>query len=69
MRDYKPGDTVAYSAEFLRNIVDYSHESASKRFIVKSIEKNPDLVIIHTECNRYINVKNLRPVKQGVVIE
>lgn len=66
------GDTVAYSAEFLRNIGDYSKQSASKRGKITKVEfldKNFKVVFVDGDFNHGVNIKNLRKVKNNMVIE
>lgn len=66
------GSTVAYSADFLRSIVDYSKKSADKRGKITKIEvedKNFKIVFVDGDFNCAVNVKNLRVVKNGMVIE
>ena len=68
----KIGQDVAYSAKFLRDIADYSHKSASKRGKIVRYEINDKdfkIVFVDGDFNIAINVKNLRPVKNKVVIE
>lgn len=68
----KIGDTVAYSADFLKSIADFSKKSADKRGKIKKIEiedKNFKIVFVDGDFNCAINVKNLRHVKNGMVIE
>lgn len=67
----KTGDTVAYSAEFLRSIADYSKRSADKRGVITHIEDFGSIKIAQVDGDFKIgvNVKNLRKVKQGMVIE
>lgn len=66
------GDKVAYSAEFLRNIADYSKKSADKRGTITRFEvedRNFKIVFVDGDFNCGVNVKNLRKVKKGMVIE
>ena len=65
------GDKVAYSAEFLRSIADFSKKSADKRGIITRFEgdKNFMIAYIDGDFNIAVNVKNLRKVKKRVVIE
>lgn len=64
------GDTVAYSAKFLRSIADYSHKSASKRFIIERIDHlDKDFSIVVCQCGSKINIKNLSLVKKGMVLD
>lgn len=73
--ELKQGDIVAYSAEFLRSIADYSKRSADKRFKVLRVEQvDKDFTLVHFEMNSLqttnaANIKNLRKVKNGMVIE
>lgn len=66
------GDKVAYSADFLRSIVDFSKRSADKRGKITKIEledKNFKIVFVDGDFNCAVNIKNLRPVKNRMVIE
>lgn len=69
---FKVGDTVAYSAKFLRDIADYSHSSASKRGVITEIVMIcHDMYIaeIDGQFGCPVNLKNLKPVRNGTVIE
>lgn len=66
------GDQVAYSAEFLRSIADYSKRSADKRGHITKFEiedKNFKIVYVDGDFKCAINIKNLRKVKNNMVIE
>lgn len=67
----KTGDKVAYAATFLRSIADYSKKSADKRGVITRIEGDDNFKIayIDGDFNIGVNVKNLRVVKNGMVIE
>jgi len=68
----KVGDTVAYAAEFLRSIVDLSKRSADMRGKITKIEDMGQGFVIATvdgDFNICVNVKNLRRVKNRMVIE
>lgn len=68
----KIGQQVAYSAEFLRNIADYSHKSASKRGKIVRYDfddKDIKIAFVDGDFNHSANIKNLRPVKNKTVIE
>jgi len=68
----KIGDRVAYSADFLRSIADYSKRSADKRGHVTKVEiddKNFKVVFVDGDFGHAVNIKNLRKVKNNMVIE
>lgn len=68
----KIGDRVAYSAEFLRSIADYSKVSADKRGHITRVEiedKNFKIVHVDGDFGYGVNIKNLRKVKNNMVIE
>ena len=62
------GDKVRYTAEFLRSIVDYSMDTASKFAAVTAIvELAPGFIIVETDekggLPAAINIKNLEVFK------
>lgn len=68
----KIGDKVAYAAKFLRDIGDYSKTSADKRGKVIEIVNLGDGLILckmDGDFKHPVNSKNLRVVKNKVVIE
>ena len=65
------GDQVAYSADFLRSIVDYSKSSADKRGKIIELDGDKNFMVakVDGDFQTYINIKNLRKVKGKMVIE
>lgn len=70
-KEFKLGDTVAYSAKFLKSICDVSHKSASKRGKIISLDGDSNFMIaqIDGDFNCGVNVKNLSLVKNRLVLD